>query len=1782
MFKKVKKFLVFLLLLTFCTQTIGTTAVYATASSMNSNDLGTEMIKIQRNKTKIGDVNTSKIDADSLRIIALFLSNYYVSMSTVLDGKKDSDTLKKLNDSMVSSLEDAGFDKSTAKALIKAVEQKSLGTAKPLVTDISNAEGIMALVSAFNMLESSTMNGDTLGTGSADKLLELLRKSPDGAKTVANGYTRVSYGLLLGLMSQKTEANLYYTSDYDSTPNSTPAFKTDRVGVASYALQNGSIDYSSGVGSSFYLRDETSLKDWKAGDEESIRASLAMTAQLYVDWVGNILMDTGSERVVILPACNNPSAFKVLGGSSGDRLNLVSFAGIYRLLNGDIYRYKPDDKNDSEYDLPYHNSHYALQVSNLETSLLKKKHWTVARGSDKTKIDKSAGKGFGDYQPIVNMWNKLGFEKIINWSASNSISFPNLSSWERTDKGLTAGESKSILELRESTGSSYGKSIMAFSDVIVLDNLGALDTGLKDAVATNNIANGWGDVNGSMNTKSRSKIEPLFKAGGNIFANANKNFGDMITSTASPDVVNAVYATYVYAYLNYKSGNTVFSKDSNKIDMAFEGGNFPKVADNKIDWNSFIDEKDASKEMDIEMRSMIYYLIHPFKGGKYVSVWIKNKVSAILLGWHEDMVGSTQSNTATGMTRYLGFTGYTTLPNLSDLSWTSWLLDNYNSIIVYLIILVSIILCCYVIVGNITGQRAIIGAVMFGFLAFLPPVAINTTVNIVNTVSDTVYGSKFSYWALVQHQSYLQELYTATTGTSDDYLDFVLKAQVIGNGDEQSANGYSTVRLKWLSPKKDNYLVQYSDNVKKQSEGLDNSIAVSNLFNGFANNVVSGQEFMESPNALYLYRDYMDVTMYALKSYNLYSTYNSGGIVNPSTGDYRLQVGSHWVGNNSIKNMQYDSGFPLQKMVLANYEADTTYAEPGVKDKDLGKLSSLGHIRNGFMYNTFTNKQEIDGKTNYYHGTTNAVNYLLNFTSTYNYIVDAQKKLDKDLNEDKVSIGKDKLITYGIPQSYFNMTMNKLSSANNGTYNNTQVDNFYFGLYSESPYYFLTYNILDQIISANVGYQFQLNKNNEVSLGKEGGFKDLLLSTNLDYFFNYSDNAGDGYGELRDFMNMHDLFYYVVPMMKDGNDLVHTFDKIYGMKVYDDVRVTFTADGHVTATDGGKTYELKDIYAVDGANISSTSNNAITYKELVKDWSDEKIYKFWHNYNTITMYNAYSRWVDALYDCDFADKERINVAGKKFLVTNPLDPTSYFKMDDKGNITEGRPMIFSESEKKYYGLTDSDLTVVEKKILDVQRSVYNKSIDLMNYYNFDDDVLVSALAMLELFEFNKEFSQTSLLSEDFIQYPQSYELKAFTYDAYLRLILSNTSGDSLQSNEQVSYGDLQMETNKSLYQRVMENTSITFGISLIVLDVLAVYVIPAFKVFFLIILFIMSILLILAGALKIENLLNVVWTSLISPLLQFSAVSIGMALVVSLFMYSGNKGVTGHTIPTIQLGDPTMVTLFMIGLNGFVVYLYFKICWYTIKDFKKFIKAIWTNIWGTVAGAIKLGVGAVIAGKVYKKLKGVQTENSIASHDVQQSGKENMPRPKSRSIGTATAIAGAGLIANSLHGHKDTQDSEKSAKKRREYDAKMESGRLKSEDKYSMRSESAYEDSKAYTDRASERRLLREKAIREGGRVNKAVAKYQEAMANVDDRMAKRREKQGDKDLSKYVKRDDYRRAGKARYEQAMASVRTSKVGTGVRQFRENTSTSAKPNSYKVTKQAVKRNHMTLKSRKRR
>ena len=1529
------------------------------------------------------------------------------------------------------------------------------------------------------------------------------------------------------------------------------------------------------------------------------------TQCLYIDWVGNVIADVGDKRVIVYPACVNTCAITTLGGARN--LNLVSSWGLRYLNNYNTtsvtsYTHEVDKKNVT----CQKRKITAKDITNLQYRACLGENTIATFDSNKGFWFTNIGSGeAGDYVDFLHHLGIIAVDGDNNWTNDGTIGL-RVFSKDLCDHTAIAKFLK-YKSIENNNVNLDDKSCFASASLITM----------KDE-----------DI-------AYFKDNKKFNSGSEDY--------DYIMDFGTEDKVmlQNIFLTYLYAY-NYQDEGG-FDSSKHLVDMKFNPSYFPKCGDA----TSFeIDASVAKEQVQNEITSYMYYFLHPMDGLSFIATWFKNKVSGILIGWHEDIVGSSESNSTTGMTQYLGFTGYVTMPSLYDISWVSWLLTQYNNIVVYLIILIALILVCYIIVGQMTIQRALFGLGMFGILAFIPPIAINSVVDFSNRVCDSIYSSKFDYWALCQLQTYLGKLNTVQNAeTVEDYVSALMDIEV---SEADTETGYAGVKVKWMTPKKFNEL---SDAENEMNTSLTKtSSALTNLALNTISKQSSGESFLESDNALYLYRDYCDIYRYASMSRNIYTLAPS--LVAVTTDLLAPRVVTEW-SSDVARTIKYPSGQYLRSYIVANDENATDYNSLAQYIKD---TSSVNAIRKGFLIDTIGVESSTD-KHNYWGYSTTAATLGVKYNKAYEKIKTRTNNYEAKTS-DKVSITSANLannttdtgIYFGLEYSDFALALKDMKDLQITDVATTDKDlsYWYYGLYSESPFYFFSFNVQDQM-QALTSYDY----NYDSLESSTGNFRKMVLSDNQGYFFNIEDNAGDGYGELRDYMNFHDLFYYIIPALQQGNNLVTAFDKLYGMYAYEDINLKFNQGGSLVYD--GLTYS-----SVADLATSMTVSEDGSECSILDAMSDEMKYKFWHNYNVYTLFNMYTTWLDCMNDCDYAKPTKISVAGEKYTVSNPLDPTSYYEVDDSGNVVKGRYMVFSKSEQKYYGLNDSDLTWVEKKLIDIGNNVYKESIDLMNYYTLSDEVLIQAFSMCQLFEFNKEFSQTSLVSEDFVLYPQGYELKAFTYDAYLRLIISGSTGDALMvdrskevksnnsdassdddsssssettesgstesgsaevttetsslnikdrfiaglsnlfgspinvscagtskndnltssqksqaetyknlyltymlrivqqkyvrngvyeknyhnssgavlqsdwskftsaerdvefakciaefnSNTNNSYNESQnsywigvyeifcakygigktvgynpdagkkvVDDNgktvteattegsgssessdsgssnsdgssdsdaslgsegqainagpvelSSLYYRVIHKTSLFFGIVLLINDFIAVYIIPALKLFFLIALFFLSVAMIIAEAFKLEfNFVTVIWKSLFAPLLAFSGVSIGMAWIVSLFMTNGADSVTKSNI-VISLGDPTMVLIVMTIINASVVILYWKICKKCFQDLIKYAKAIVNSSVGAVAGTLGKVAGVITAGKAAQNLKTIARNTSDIGGGSGY-GAASTPEQRSRDNNPRTGKAGA-LAVGSLAGVGATKAAEEASNgtKRNKYD----------------------------------------------------------------------------------------------------------------------------------------------------
>lgn len=1633
----------------------------------DSNDRRVALLNMAGGKDSKSIDAIRNIDMASLQILATFLSNFYSPGVTVLDGDykpeaEEDDTgntehVKHMKEALVNHL---GVESHLAEYIIQYILAESLNTAQPLYVEESVLREAFAKMTydkaplsvgqpdLHYFLDRVTFyydgataqkdeNGDDIKLTEFDHYLHFLgssnRKTLDSVK-----YVKVTYPVFLALMSyhakiavDKNNKNYnqskrkvgntdkiydYSTVNFYDLSRGTPSIVFDTSDTSFHAFLSSVEDTNveNGVLSSLFSVSDTTVE--KIIGKKGNLGAVSYGQFVYVNWEGTLLLDTGVYRTPLVPGCLNPFMFSKIGSTQGSSLPTTNTFLMSKILT------KVKDKplvikgSNDIYEIVYKTG------DGVDKTILDMVNWKVVRGDSEEDLDQNPN-------PFISDWGK----------------FENYAKYMESIRGMTLNTHKGvpdIVKFPDFSALKGGKYVDGYiylnteikeklnllTDIVTYDSLGSVtaESKLSDLFVTATTTDGT-------LTKNLSGLTKL------IFDNV-ENLGD--SRPISGDIKSlsgSIFTTYCFAYFN--KGAITYNKDNNIVDLKLYTDSFPKF-NNNIDWTNF-----GKGAMDDEIKSFLYYLLHPVKGVLYFAKLLTNKLGGFFIYWHDKMVGGTDSNTATGMTSYLGTSSYTTTPALRDIGWIAVIFDNYNNIIIFLIVIMSAILLAYMITGTISVIRGTIGIIMFSFLAFLPPFTIDLTVNTINNFSGTIYSEKFSYWAVTQMESWLLGFDTALkdkdTGDFSSYASFVLANNAMMADDITQT--YSGSKVKWMTPKRYTAVKVIED--KLSSITTDAEFA-KGLLASTAVNTASGETRLTSDNALYLYRDFTDIYRYGSTLHNIWGTFNYLGTLRDqgTIGTYadgtdvvpyyskskkKDTYKTNWLGSvgaTGAAKAKISSTLDFSKYLLANNNADLS------KSNAMTATSSINHLYRGFLTNNTSHNLDSSKTKSYLYNVndkTQKNTVALSLLALYNENVlrtqknlNALKYITEDNNKPKLTLtlsdnildeenydrlGRNK--KHGIPfnigakvHSNYKKIVNGLEGAvaqkevylqdnrlgygdiihakdSAGTVSlltiGRDLSSYVYGMYSESPYYFFNNNIRDQV-HALTHYKYNYNSlSNPKTGGKMSNVAGMFLSdknkeskdakygsyNNQGYFFNLSPNADSGYGEMRDFMNMHDFFYYIIPMLKPGTDLAKLYDAHFGLNYDKDISLRF----NVTGTD-----TISSKFTYDGISYSSLSE----FTGVWKGMTAEQRYKFWHTYNTFTILHNYTAWIDTLYDCDYAKPYTITVAGEKFKVQDPINPLSYFETDKKNNMIKGRPMVFSKSEMAYFGLELHDLTPVERKIIDLQEKVYEETIKLMDFYTLSDETLIHAYAMLQTFEFNKAFSQNKVLSKSYNLYPQGYELKAFSYDAYLRMIMHEASGESLMTSNEDT------KENTSIYKRILAKTSILFAILLVINDIFAVYLLPGLKIFFIVCLFLVSIALITSSAVKLElNVIKVVWHSLFAPLIQFLLVGLGMSFIVSRFMSSSANKVSGNTF-TINLGDPTATLIVMIVINAFVTILYFKLCAKAFKDLKTYYKALGTNIGGTIAGAVGVATGVALA-----KLKGNRGTKSAGS--AKSRGKAN-------------------------------------------------------------------------------------------------------------------------------------------------------------------------------------------------
>ena len=1518
-----------------------------------SNDRISKFIQLAKDG-QVTDGNVSDMTEDQLRFLGVYLSNFYIPFGTEIgtSGGEMSETTKK---DMVETLQQKfAFSEELATSIVEIIFGYTRSSLQDLSVYVSegyqdgNYIKVDIAPNYYNFLRLMEGRADDVfhkyahwrENKNADngEMLYEIAKWTYGVDSSERGYNSLSEGkkknceAIDGIIRNKYK---YFYFAYGDGGQITPVADgvldfsgrdaNDKLGILYKDKSSRGISKYSASQVAFlkcleasniekgygYSYLDFSVNDEFDGDsidnltnEDCMKMSI-LGSTMAVDCFGDIITMGANHQVVIIPGCINPYTWRPVD-SDGNDIDSEQAGKYYNIANAISMTQAKVSSEDSgavnEFIRSTSTSNSSVQgviqfvpnfgVLNKNLDNIKQ-NWSLANDADGDYAISGIRhmRGTTKYEFNTTFWvfsaDDDSRDFMIKAQNGFTEAYPNDLTYYygASNKDVNSNKVSSstvtfdcvVPRSRYKDGMYYGvdmsNSVNLLTKMIFIDNLGVYQNadGTSKDFSAINVA-GFVDKDGK--TGGSSNVTFGNHSFGNLY-NDIQSGKLSVPYDASEQALCALYVTYCWAGL-YDSSS---KKDTiGRLGYRMNTEGLPDMNNSPIIF-------DGLNSIDAELNAIkdwVYYLLHPTEGFDYVRILLTNTINHLLLGWHTDMVGTNGTGVTVGVTKYRSNMGYVTMPDLSEIQWTNSLISFYNDCIPFLIIAFIVLMLFAYITKIMSFQHALIGVLLFSICALLPVNLINASVGYSNRITQNIYGDKFTYWALVQQESYAKVIDEAANGSETNTYDNYLRTLYSANEAVYTNQGNESILIKWQAPKKMASLV-LTENDAESVSGL--SETGLRMLSGMLNNTYSGESYVDDEDSVYMYRSYLDISNFSryiyrgidngtVKSYSSLSSTDTSNWksfrdgnnqmivpISQFSSDYKDYIQSGYTdGTNFNTESNYSDQFYLTVPISSNIISDVLVDYGKIKEyKDTSDLVPINSDVFNFGIPQFTNDTaEFDAET---------------FTSM-GMITDASRKHD--------------LETY--LHNYSEEDIVGLAA---------------YALYSENPYYYFSWKLYADGLDAND------------SNSGSTGFKNLLLGqTEGKYFYNVEGNGG-----LKDFMNMRGLFTYIIPYMRQCNDMVREWDDIYGIFVYEGVP---TEEGHW---------------------------------DEVKDDPELKA-KYWHNLNVTRLYGIYCPWVDVMYDCSYSKAETINVLGSKYVVEDPINPNSY---------PEERPMIFSETEMEDYGLTEADLTKVERLILKCNEQYQERMFELLNYYNFSDVTLNSAAAMNCAFVFNNTFSENGVFSENHNIYPQSFDLANFSYDAFLRLALSTSTGESLLDDSAVESGGL-TSTGKSsgdFYERLVNRSSVFTVIVMLVLDVVSIYVIPAMRIFFLIVIFLVIIFILLVSAFRVEDNMKFskkVATQFLAPLGLFFLTTIGFAWGISLFLGVGNDSVTNSNPLHISIGDPAMLMIIFLILDIILILLYWKILKGALHSVRHQAKLVGNFLSGLGGAAVGFVAGAVASG----------------------------------------------------------------------------------------------------------------------------------------------------------------------------------------------------------------------------
>lgn len=1034
-------------------------------------------------------------------------------------------------------------------------------------------------------------------------------------------------------------------------------------------------------------------------------------------------------------------------------------------------------------------------------------------------------------------------------------------------------------------------------------------------------------------------------------------------------------------YLSYMMETVVGTKlegKTNKIDaFQFIPQYLPAINKDELDKakeegknNNPNDQDDLGLEDIAKMQKQILPkirdLLSDVLGNAFRMKWIKAFLDDFVLSTHRAMTGTwgnIKTVVHTGST-YAANLGLVYTQTLKETPIINWIIQNYTQFYIIVMLLTIATMIIFVITGVRSVKAGFVGTVAMAILIAIPNILMEFTISTSNKFGDKVFSERFSYWAITQLNNYNEANVNIIRSPGDVYNSL----------NRQAENAYANygVRLKWMAPKKKQESRELFNRHKVTNDFILNTRLFRYLFSSF----IYQEEYVQNDAlARYLYRPFNNIVNEGQSAYEKMSA--SSGTNAMALESLGNTVDTNRQGNSTEKNSNYEDLFKYAFVYedMANINSGVNgYTNIRINSKKIDDIKLAGMNGKSLRENNGVSKVPFWGLD----------------VSSVNSIA----------TKDGRRISSTETIDFNLKS----LQMEEAVTNANGETEYTEIDvpanEEWLLKLTESPYYYFYAVLKEQYASgttaATASFKKALLRNDifEVSsFSNENGLKmtEEMEDTPI-------------IGATRDFLNLEGLFSVVIPYFQMTNRYVIDYTDKFGadMPAFDFEKLKPSGEWRdekddkynqapaveqpgveaepastepeppksesiienntempesksiIEGNEPPKSSKLTPlqtnllnknqslfidrVYADDDTIEESTTGMDVS--ELQRAYARMKA----HKHNLEQLWTIYNPWVDQM---TFADYNRFDRGGRNNRIkniSNLINPSSYIN----GNVKDNRLMVFSEADMYAKGYEKKDLTDVEKRIQRVLETTKKDLRYLVNYYDMEDETLLAAAAMYATFNFNREFSNTNISGVTTLLYPYGYELRTFNFDAYMRMLLMNNSGETDSGSP-------------GIYEKILSKTSIVTGLLLLSSDVLGLYVVPTLKFAVVIMLYILALMLIFYAIIEeVDKLIKKVATTLLIPVVKFLAINLALIYCVSIVIGSGMNEYVGQRTFSANLSDPTTALLLFVVICAIFTVMLWKLLKEVLLNARDIGSSILTAISETATTGAKSAVSGIM------------------------------------------------------------------------------------------------------------------------------------------------------------------------------------------------------------------------------